>query len=55
MYEKIMNAAQIVASEMEALSSRTAWLESELNNEKLRKEQLKRDLYTALESYFQED
>ena len=55
MYENIMNAAKIIASEMETLSNRTTWLESELNNEKLKKEQLKQDLYAALASYFQED
>ena len=55
MYNRIMDAAKIIAEEMETLHSRTIWLESELNKEKLRKEQLKQDLYAALASYFQED
>lgn len=55
MYSKIMDAAQIIANEMEMLHNRTTWLESELNKEKLRKEQLKQDLYTALTNYFLED
>lgn len=38
MYDKIMDAARIIAQEMEALYNRTTWLESELNKEKSRKE-----------------
>ena len=55
MYSKIMDAAQIIAQEMEMLHNRTTWLETELNKEKSKKEQLKQDLYAALASYFQED
>ena len=55
MYDNIMNAAQVIAREMQTLYDRATWLESELNKEKQRKEQLKQDLYAALASYFQED
>ena len=37
MYNKIMDAAQIIANEMEILHNRATWLESELDKEKQRK------------------
>ena len=37
MYNEIMNAAQIIAREMQTLHDRTTWLETELNKEKQRK------------------
>ena len=55
MYEKIMGAAQIVAQEIEELHIRTLSLETQLNNERLKKEQLKQDLFTVLDAYFRED
>ena len=55
MYNEIINAAQIVAREIETLHNRTIYLETELNKEKQRKEQLKQDLNAALASYFQEN
>ena len=55
MYDEIMSAARAIAQNMQTLHDRTAWLESELDKEKQRKEQLKQDLYAALASYFQED
>lgn len=55
MYDKIMDAAKIIAEEMGDLKNRAIYLEAELNKEKLKKEQLKQDLCASLASYFQED
>lgn len=55
MYDEMMRAAQIVAQSIETNNNRITTLESELNKEKIKKQEMKQQLIYLIEQYFDEE